>query len=81
MDLKSKLEEKKISDQAKLVTYVSYDDEHLYFEINYLNGKFVSEKVFPNNYKSVELIEELKQQYRNEHDVKKHFGIGQACLD
>lgn len=73
--LKTKLEELSVSEKAKLTTYVSYDDEHLILEMDYLNGKFIMEKTFPNNYKGVEQIEELKQLYKTEYDVKRYFNL------
>jgi hypothetical protein len=75
VDLKSKLEEKKISDGCSLNTYITYDEQSYILEINYLDGKFVAEKIFPNNYMGIAEMEEVKGHYRNENDIKRYFDI------
>ena len=75
MELKSKLEEKKISEDCVLNIYISYDEQSYVLEINYLDGRFVAEKTFPNNYDGIAYMEEVKGLYRNENDVKRYFGI------
>lgn len=75
MNLKSKLESRKISDNCYINTYITYDEKKYILEINYMDGKFVSEKEFFNNYKGVGLMEETKGLYNNENDVKNYFGI------
>ena len=75
MNLKSKLENYPLSDNCFLNIYITYDEKNYVFEIDYLDGKFVSEKQFANNYQGIAQMEEVKSQYRNEDDVKRHFGI------
>lgn len=75
MDLKSKLEEKKISEGCSLNTYITYDEQSYVLEISYLNGKFIAEKTFPNNFSGIADMEEIKDQYRNENDIKRYFDI------
>lgn len=75
MNLKSKLEEEKICDTCSLSTYITYDEKNYILEINYLDGRFVSEKIFTNDFNGISAMEEIKNQYRNEDDVKRYFGI------
>jgi hypothetical protein len=75
VNLKSKLEEEKICDTCSLNTYITYDEKNYILEINYLDGKFISEKIFTNDFNGISAMEEIKNQYRNENDVKKYFGI------
>ena len=75
MNLKSKLEEKAISENCSLNTYITYDETNYVLEINYLDGKFISEKQFANNYIGIAKMEEAKDLYRNEEDVKRYFGL------
>ena len=75
MDLRSKLEEYKLSENCFLNTYITYDEKNYVLEINYLDGRFVAEKTFPNDYNGIGRMEEVKNQYRDENDVKRYFGI------
>lgn len=75
MNLRSKLEEKKISDDCFLNTYITYDEQNYVLEINYLDGKFIAEKIFTNDFNGVANMEEVRNNYESERDVKKYFGI------
>lgn len=75
MILKTKLEVKKISGDCFLATYITQSEQNYVLEINYREGKFVSEKMFPNNYLGIAEMEEIKNQYKDVNDVKKYFGI------
>lgn len=72
---KSKLEEVKIGNSCFLNTYITNDELSYILEINYLEGKFVSEKKFSNDFNGIAYMEEVKSLYRNENDVKRYFGI------
>jgi len=73
--IKTFLEEKKVSEQCSLNTYITYDEENYVLEINYLDGKFVAEKQFSNSINGVARMEETISQIKNENDVKRYFGI------
>lgn len=73
--LRSKLEEKKISDDCYINTYITYDEKTYILEINYLEGKFISEKIFPNDFNGIVHMEEVRNNYRTERDVQRYFGI------
>lgn len=75
MDLKEKLEEWTISDNCSINTYISYDEQNYILEINYMDGRFISEKLFPNNQSGVARMEELKHRYKCEEDVRKYFEL------
>lgn len=75
MDLKSELEKIKISENSFLKVYIAIDEENYVLELNYLDGQFVSEKMFPNNIDGVAYMEEVKNLYRSENDVKRYFGL------
>jgi hypothetical protein len=75
MNLKSKLEEIKISNECFMNIYITGDEKHYVLEINYQKSRFIAEKQYPNNYYGVGDMEEEKSKYRSEHDVKKYFGI------
>ena len=55
--------------------YINHDENKYVLEVNYMNGKFVLEKMFPNNIYGVESMENVKELYRSEYDVKSYFGI------
>lgn len=75
MEDKLKLEEKIISKNCILSTYITRDEINYILEINYLKGKFVSEKLFSNNLDGIELMEEAKELFKTEYDIKEYFGI------
>lgn len=75
MDQKSKLEQVKIGDNCFLNTYITNDELNYILEINYLDGKFVAEKQFSNDFNGIAYMEEVKSLYRNENDVRRYFGL------
>ena len=75
MNLKTELESKRISENCYIKTYITHDESMYILQIDYKLGQFIAEKQFPNNYNGIASMEEIKNQYRNENDVKKHFGI------
>ena len=75
MDLKSELEKVDISENSFLKVYIAIDEENYVLELNYLNGQFISEKFFPNNIDGVASMEEIKNLYRSENDIKRYFGL------
>ena len=75
MNLKTQLEKQTISDSCYICTYITSDEEHYILEINYLDGKFISEKTFPNNTYGIGRMEEIKELYKSENDILLHFGL------
>lgn len=75
METRSKLEEKKISTNCIIKTYITGDEKTYILEIDYLQGKFVSEKRFSNDFKGIASMEEVKNLYKSEHDIQSYFGI------
>lgn len=75
MELKSELEKIDISETCFLKVYITCDEAKYVLELNYLDGKFVAEKTFQNSMDGVSGMEEVKDLYRNENDVKRYFGI------
>lgn len=63
------------SESSFMATYITSDEKTYVVEINYRNGKFVSEKQFPNNTEGVAQMEELRSLYRSEFDIQRYFGI------
>lgn len=75
VNLKTELESKKISKDCFIKTYITYDEQTYVLQIDYKSGQFIAEKQFPNNYDGIADMEEIKSMYKNEDDVKRHFGI------
>lgn len=75
MNIKSKLESKKITDNFYINTYITYDETEYIMELDYMDSKFVAEKKFPNCQKGVDEMEEALKLYKNEQDIKKYFGL------
>jgi hypothetical protein len=75
MNQKSKLEEKKISDKSSINIYISEDEKNYIFEISYLQGKFISQRIFSNDFDGIAKMEETKDAYKTEYDIKEYFGI------
>jgi len=75
MNTKSELEKINISNNSFLKIYIKDSEEEYVLELNYLDGRFVSEKLFPNNIDGVASMEEEKGLYNNENDIKRYFGI------
>lgn len=75
MNPRNKLEEIKISENCKVNIFISMDETSYILQINYLDGKFISEKSFANNFNGIASMEEVKNFYKSENDVKRYFGI------
>lgn len=75
MEDRIKLEDKTISKNCIINTYINKNEEFYILEINYLKGKFISEKIFTNDLNGVELMEETIKLFKTEHDIKEYFGI------
>ncbi len=75
LEIKSELEKIEISDNSFLKVYLNNNENIYVLEINYLNGKFIAEKKFSKNLDGVASMEEIKDLYRSESDVKRYFGI------
>jgi len=75
MELKYKLEEKDICKNCKIITYITNDEKFYVLELNYLDGKFITEKLFSNDLKGIASMEETKNLYQSEYDIQAYFGI------
>jgi len=75
MENKFKLEEKVICKNCIINTYIAGDEQSYILQINYLQGKFISEKIFTNDLNGIELMEETKNLFKTEYDIKEYFGI------
>jgi hypothetical protein len=75
IDTKTKLESNKLSDKCFVNIYISKNEASYILELDYLNGRFVSQKIFPNSLDGVAYMEETKDLFKNEDDIKKYFGI------
>jgi hypothetical protein len=75
MDNRFKLEEKIICKNCTINTYIARDEKNYILQIDYLQGKFVSEKIFTNDLTGIELMEEAKDLFKTEYDIKEYFGI------
>jgi hypothetical protein len=75
MEDRIKLEDKTISKNCIINTYINKNEEFYILEINYLKGKFISEKIFTNDLNGVELMEETIKLFKTEYDIKEYFGI------
>ena len=75
MDSKSELEKIEISDDSFLKVYITCSEDYYILELNYLDGKFIAEKSFRNNIDGVSYMEEVKNLYRSEDDIRRYFEI------
>lgn len=75
MDNKFKLEEKIICKNCVINTYITNDEQNYILQIDYLQGKFISEKIFANDLSGIEYMEQTKDLFKTEFDIKEYFGI------
>lgn len=75
IDTKTKLESNKLSDKCFINIYITKNEAAYVLELDYLSGRFVAQKTFPNNLDGVAYMEETRDLFKNEDDVKKYFGI------
>lgn len=75
IDTKTKLESNRLSEKCFINIYISKNEKMYILELDYLNGRFVAQKNFPNSLDGVAYMEETRDLFKNEEDVKKYFGI------
>lgn len=75
IDTKTKLECNKLSDKCFVNVYISKNETSYILELDYLNGRFVAQKIFPNSLDGVAYMEETRGLFKSEDDIKKYFGI------
>jgi hypothetical protein len=74
MENRFKLEEKSICSNCTLSVFITDDEQNYILQINY-RDRFISEKIFTNDMDGVANMEEAKNLYKNENDIKQYFGI------
>lgn len=75
MEIKINLETKVISDNIVQTTYMSPNEETVHLTINYMNGKYIIDKAFQNNYWGKKELEKVMKNFDTEEKVKKHFKL------
>lgn len=69
------IEKVSLTKNLKHTVSVAYDESKVFLEINYMNGKFILQKTFTNNYVGINELETTRKEFNNEEKVKEHFGI------
>lgn len=69
------IEEYEPADNVKIQISVTYDETRVYLDVLYLEGKFTIQRNYPNNYIGLQNLEEDKQEFETEEQVKKYFGL------
>ena len=75
MEFKTKIETNEIFPNCKANIYVSLDETKLFFELDYMEGRYKLERTFPNNYLGVEKMEAVKIEFQTESDVRNYFNL------
>lgn len=69
------IENYEITDNLKMYVSLTFDEEKLFLEVDYLNGKYTIQKTFKNNYIGLELLGNAKKKFSTEQSIKEYFNI------
>ena len=75
-EVKQMLEKHNITENLQHVINITLDQQYLSVRVDFRNGKFVTEKIFPNNIFGLESLQEFKDSMNTEDKVKAYFKLG-----
>ncbi|MDD5650807.1 MAG: hypothetical protein PHF86_10405 [Candidatus Nanoarchaeia archaeon] len=75
MELNVVTETKQITEKLVQIISLSPNNENIRLTIQYMNGKYIIDKSFQNNYFGKKELEQAKKNFDTEEKVKKHFNL------
>jgi hypothetical protein len=76
MDHRKVIDQSVIEDENLVITtLMDYNEEKIFLKVDYLDGKFIIEKQFRNNYIGIDEFEKTKNNLMSEESVKAYFGM------
>jgi len=69
------IEKHQLTVDLKMFVSVTLDEQQLYLDVDYMNGKYKIQKSFSNNYIGLELLSESKLKFETEESVREYLGI------
>ena len=63
------------TDNLKLTTSVTLDEEQIYLDVDFMDGKFTIQRSFTNNYIGLEELGNAIEEFKTEEAVKNYFGL------
>ena len=73
---RTEMDEIEINENLIITTSMSQDESIVYFNIDYMQGKFTIEKTFKNNYFGIEELEMVMSELDSEEKVRKYLRLG-----
>lgn len=69
------LEEFEITNNLKMSISVTLDEERVYLDVDYMDGKYKIQKIFKNNYIGLEKLSVARNQFNTEESILEYLGI------
>jgi len=73
--MKTTLEQTRISEDLSYKIQISPDEEVVYLSVNFMNGRFIVEKTFRNNYNGLEKLKKSISLLNTEEKVIEYLKI------
>ncbi len=74
---RSILEKNTLTDNLFYQLQMSSDEERIFLVVDYMDGKFIIEKNFKNNYIGLDLLDRECEKFNTEAKVTKYLGLGE----
>ena len=74
---KTTIETRDLTDLLKHKIQLTTDEERIFLVVDYIDGRFIIEKGFKNNYIGLSKLERECERYDTEDKVIKYLGLGE----
>jgi len=75
MDNKKLIKEENVTDNLTITTSMTYDEQRIFLQVDFMKGKYTLEKSFRNNYLGLEDYDIEYSNLNTEEKVKNYFGL------
>ena len=69
------IEEIQITNNLKHTTYVAYDESKIFLEVNFMDGKYIIQKTFKNNYIELETYEKVRKDLDSDERIIEYLNL------
>lgn len=74
---RSTIEKRELTDNLIHKIQITTDEESLFLVVEYMDGRFIIEKNFKNNYIGLEAMNQTCEKFDTEEKIKQYLGIGE----
>jgi hypothetical protein len=75
MESKTEINRENLTKNLKIITSISQDEQRIFLQVDYMDGKFTVEKSFSNNYIGLEEFQNEYSNFNTDEKVQQYFGL------